>query len=265
MLHLARRAALACATAAIALVATAATARAQTVWTQEAIGRPLTMPTGSFLAGFNVTAVPGADDDGELALFDTYPLFLVAAYGITDDLEIGVNYTLTLSEFEEKGPLRAGIGYAAVRGAVDGKLEVIGRAEAGYDFLGEVLGPVVVGPQIQFNLSSQLAIVSPASWLVINIDAAEDDGPTPIFLNLPVGVLFQASPQLFLQVDTTIATIDISDSDNAVFGADFVPLTLTVGFTPSKNLDVGVTVFDELKHADDTFALGVFLRYYGGV
>lgn len=265
MLHLARSAALACAAAAIALVATTATASAQTVWTQEAIGRPLTMPRGSFLAGFNVTAAPGVDDDLEVALFDTFPLFLVAAYGITDELEIGVNYTLTLSEFEEKGPLRVGAGYALVRGAVDGKLEVIGRAEFGYDFLGETIGPLVLGPQIQFNLSSQLAIVSPASWLVVTVDSPIDEGPTPIFLNLPVGVLFQATPQVFLQVDTNLAVIEIADADTGVFGADFVPVTLTAGFTPSPNMDVGVTVFDELKEAGDTFALGVFFRYYGGV
>jgi hypothetical protein len=260
MLHLARRAAFACAIAAIALVAATATASAQTVWTQEAIGRPLTMPRGSFLAGFNVTAAPVAGE-----LFEAFPLFLVGAYGITDELELGVNYTLILSEFEEKGPLRVGAGYALLRGAVEGKLEIIGRAEFGYDFFLETLGPLVLGPQIQFNLTSQLAIVSPANWLSVAVDSPIEEGPTPITLNLPVGVLFQATPQVFLQVDTSLAVIEIADAETVVFGADVIPVALTAGFTPSPNMDVGVIVADDLKAADETLSLGVFFRYYGGV
>jgi hypothetical protein len=257
--------AVACAVAAVATAATTATAQAQTAWTLEAIGRPLTMPGGTFLGGLQVTASPtvGADDD--ITLFDTIPLLVVGAFGITDELEVNASYTLTLSEFEAKGPLRAGLGYAILRGAAGGKLEVIARAEAGYDFLNETMGPIVLGPQIQFNLTSTVALVSPASWLFINIDSPVNDGPTPIFLNLPIGVLVQATPQLFVQVDTTIATIEIADSDTAVIGDEVVPVGLTLGYTPSRNLDLGLTVSDDLKHADDTLAVGIFLRYYGGV
>jgi hypothetical protein len=257
---LARRAALPCAIAVLALVATSATARAQTVWTQEAIGRPLTMPQGSFLAGFNASVAPSGGE-----LFETNPVVLVAAVGVTDELELGVNYTFTLADFEPWGGLRGGVGYAILRGAVGGRLEVIARAETGYDFESDNLAPFTIGPQIQLNLTSQLAVVSPATWLNVALAETENEGQSPIFLNLPVGVLYQATPQIFLQLDTLLASIEIADSTTTVFGADSVPLTLTAGFTPIRTIDLGITVADDLRDAGDTLALGVFFRFYGGV
>ena len=259
------------ASASLVLVAAAGTARAQVNWPLESINRPLTMPGGTFQVGAVIAGLPGYNlDTNEVSLLDTWALGLLAGYGITDELELLATYGLTLSPFEGKGTVRVGPGYAVLRGAVDGKLEVIARADVGYDLLGEHLAPITIGPQIQFNLTPQLAIISPSqfgNWLSISIDNPEVAGVSsnPVTLSLPVGVLFQATPNIFAQADTTLLTIGIADADNTVIFADYIPVNLTLGYTPANLLDVGVILTDELKHAGDTFALSVFARFYGGV
>jgi hypothetical protein len=47
-----------------------------------------------------------------------------------------------------------------------------------------------------------------------------------------------------------------------LFGADFVPLGLGAWFSPQKNLDLGVTFSDDLKHAGDRYVITFGGRYY---
>jgi len=256
-------------TLALVVLPGALPARADTVWPLETFNRQLTMPAGTFQAGFNVTGAPTTDAMGETTLFDTYPTALVAAYGISNALEVTATYGLALEDFEGKGPLRTGVGYAALRGAAGGKLEVIARAEVGYDLLAEEIAPITIGPQLQYNLTSKVALVSPSqfsSWLTITVDG-DDDGTggtiAPITLDLPIGGLYQATPNIFLQLDTKLASFGISDADSAFLGADFVPVNLTLGYTPVNRLDVALILGDDLVAASDTFGATLFLRYYG--
>jgi hypothetical protein len=247
----------------------AGAASAETAWPLEVINRPLTLPASSFQAGFNLSANPGPDDTGETALFDAFPLTALAGYAFTDTVEMLATYSLTLHEFEAKGPLRAGVGIVAARGASGGKLEIVIRIDGGYDFLAERVAPVTFGPQIQYTLTPSLAIVSPGqfgNWLTVTLDNPEDAQgfePLPIFIDLPVGLLWQASPHAFAQIDTRLATLEVRDSDTSYIGVDYVLVNLTGGYSVSNQLDVGAFLTADLEELADTLGATVFLRYYG--
>ncbi|HUQ03995.1 MAG TPA: hypothetical protein VM261_15965 [Kofleriaceae bacterium] len=251
--------------AAAALVATAILAcpddaRAETVWTPENINRPLTMPASSFAAGAAFSALPGLDGL-ELKPFKTFALGVNGNYGISDELEVYGAYTYVLDP-SNAGQLRVGVGYAAVRGAAGGKLEIVPRADLGYNLDPGGLAPLVAGLQLQYTLAPKFAIVMPATHLSV---ALEGDAK-PITFGVPVGFLFQAAPTFYAQLDTTLATFAINEDagDSAFIFDASIPLALTAAYN-SQTLDVGVTVSDDLKNAGDLTSLVVFARYYGGV
>jgi hypothetical protein len=76
----------------------------------------------------------------------------------------------------------------------------------------------------------------------------------PIALNLPVGVGYQATPQIWAFVDTSIGQIEIADSETVLFGADVIPLGVGGFFSPSNAMDFGARIgFDDLKEAGADF------------
>src|SRR5262249_48185400 len=115
------------------------------------IERPLTLPAGVAMLGGDFTS----NNDG--SAMGGAP---VIGYGITDDLEIQVPYVFATREFEAKGSLNFDVGYKLLRGAVDGKLEVIARARTGYNFLTKAANPLMVGVHVQYNITDKLAVIS---------------------------------------------------------------------------------------------------------
>lgn len=235
---------------AAALIANSATASAETVWAAENINRPLTMPASSFYAGAAVTTFT----------FDQWIAGVQAGYGVSDEIEAYATYTLGLDP-SSNGAARLGGGYAFVRGAMEGKLELIGRADIGYDVEGSALAPLVAGIQGQYTIAPKFAVVMPASHLSIALD-----GDTkPMTFSVPVGFLFQAAPTFYAQLDTNLATIKIKDAENAFIFADVIPVTLTAAYN-SKMLDVGAFFTTDVKNSPgDAYFVGLFARYYGGV
>jgi hypothetical protein len=236
---------------AAALLATTDDARAETAFAPESINRPLTMPAGSFYAGASFLA---------LAKFEVFAAGVQGGYGISDELEVYGAYTLGLDP-SNAGGFRVGAGYAAVRGAMDGKLEIVPRADIGYNLDPSGLAPLAAGLQLQYTLAPKLAIVMPATHLTVTLE-----GDTkPITFGVPVGVLFQAAPAFYAQVDTTLVTLNIADSATTVIGADVTPIAVTGAYN-SMTLDVGATVATDLSNSPgDAISLIVFARYYGGV
>ncbi|MBK7538731.1 MAG: hypothetical protein IPI49_25870 [Myxococcales bacterium] len=233
-------------------------------WPRANIARPLTLPKGLINAGGTING---------LAKFETFTLGLNGGYGVSDDLEVRLSYGLTLKEFEAKGPLAFEVGYKILRGAAGGKLEVIGRVGTGYDLALEGLAPLVAGAQVQYNISDKLAVVSSGKHLNISLEEASSGvAPAPvvtirpIFLSLPVGVGYQATPELYAQIDTNIGNIEISDAPTTFIFADFIPLTASFVYNLQPALDITASFgFTDLKNnAGDNITASIGAQYYIG-
>jgi hypothetical protein len=222
------------------------------------IARPLTLPKGLAMLGADATA------NHDFSAMGGAP---VVGYGITDDLEVQVPYTFATKEFELKGSLNLDVGYKLLRGAVDGKLEAIARARAGYNMLTETANPLMLGVHVQYNITDTLAVISgtPGSQ---QLRISLDDGGTmtkPIDLSLPVAIGYQATGEVYLQLDTKLLQIDLRDSANVVIGADATPVALTVVYNVLPALDVQAAIATDLSNAPgDSLSLLVGARYYAG-
>jgi hypothetical protein len=192
----------------------------------------------------------------------------VIGYGITDDLEIQVPYVFATREFEAKGSLNFDVGYKLLRGAADGKLEMIARARAGYNFLDKVATPLMVGVHVQYNLTDKLAVISgfpSTQQLSIALDGGGMDAPKPIDLSLPLSVGYQATPLLYFQLDSKLARFNISNSSNAFIGKDTTPVALTAVYNVLHALDIQASIGTDLSNTPGdllTFLVGA--RYYAG-
>lgn len=221
-------------------------------WPSAVIARPLTLPKSLIRLG----AAINANND-----FSLIGLGLNAGYGISDKIDVTVTYGLTLKEFEAKGSLNASLGYSVLTGSAGGKLDVAVRAGTGYSLLGEVINPLVIGGDIRYKISDKLAIISPPSHLNIALDGTVK----PIFLSIPVGAAFQASPQLYASLTTNIGNIKIKDYTSAFIFADFLPITATGIFNVKPNLDAYLSIGTDLKNEPgDALTFLVGANYYMG-
>lgn len=231
-------------------------------WPRSVIARPLTLPAGVFMVGADIVNFTSN-------FFDPALIRVLVGYGITDDIELAfAHYAFPTSDVG-KGSIAAGLGFKLVRGGMGGKLEAIARAQIGYDLAasidvttGETSGavsPLGLGVHVQYNVTDKIALITPGNQLVIGLD------PNFIQLAIPVGVGLQATPELYVQLDTNIANIDIKDSATAVIFADTTPLTLTATYNVMPALDVLVGVATDLTNSPgDTLAILIGARYYGG-
>jgi hypothetical protein len=225
-------------------------------WPRAVIARPLTLPGAVFQAGLD----QGANND-----FSAMSSKLVAGYGINDKLEATAFYAFASKEFEAKGALDVNVGYAAVRGAMGGKLEVVPRAQLGYNFFAEGLNPLLAGAQAQYNATDKIALITPGGQLSVALEGEEK----PVTFGLPVAVGIQATPELYVQVDTLLGTLKIADAENAFIFADSTPVLATGIYNVMPALDVLAAFGLNATPADDasvgdTLSFLAGLRYYGG-
>jgi hypothetical protein len=222
------------------------------------IARPLTLPKGLGMLGADATA------NHDFSAMGGAP---VVGYGITDDLEFQIPYAFAAKEFEIKGSVNVDLGYKLLRGAVDGKLEAIARARTGYNMLTETANPLMLGVHVQYNITDTLAVISGTpgtQQLRISLD---DDATMtkPIDLSLPVAIGYQATGEVYLQVDTKLLQLDLHDSANVVIGADATPVALTVVYNVIPALDIQAAIATDLSNAPgDSLSLLVGARYYAG-
>jgi len=247
------------ATAATTTTVTAAPAAApESRYPRAVIARPLTLPEGLGVLGADALA------NHDFSAMGGAP---IVGYGFTDDLEIQVPYAFATKDFEIKGAVTGDLGYKLLRGAAGGKLEAIARLRAGYDLLASAATPLMFGVHVQYNFTDTLAVISgtPGSQQ-LRISLADSAAKTrPIDLSLPVGLGYQATGQLYLQLDTKLVQLDLSDSANVWFGADATPLALTVVYNVLPALDVqGVVSTDLSNTPGDALTFLVGARYYAG-
>lgn len=228
----------------------AAAAAATGMWPQEIINRPLTLNKGMIraqadLAILNVVILT------ESAV--GIGLGVGAGYGVSDKLEVGGSYAISLKEFEAKGPLSA---YGAFR-LMDGKMKAAAGASITYDLAGESLG-LGLGLAFQYNLNEKMALFTPGNQLAIGLDPETTAG-----LNLPVGFGFQATPNIFAAVQTNIGSIGIEPSGSAFLFADFIPLTVGAFYSPSNKMDIGASISTiDLPEIADFWAVLLTGRIY---
>jgi hypothetical protein len=222
------------------------------------IARPLTLPRGLAMLGADATA------NHDFSAMGGAPIL---GYGFTDDLEVQIPYTFATKEFELKGSLNVDLGYKVLRGALDGKLEAIARVRSGYNMLTETANPLMVGVHVQYNITDTLAVISGTPGTQqLRISLADDGTMTkPIDLSLPVAIGYQATGEVYLQVDTRLLQLDLRDSANVVIGADATPVALTVVYNVIPALDIQAAIATDLSNAPgDSLSLLVGARYYAG-
>ena len=238
--------------------ATAAVEAPAPRYPRSVIARPLTLPSGVAMLGADATA----NYD-----FSTMGGSPIVGYGFTDDFEVLVPYSFATKDFEAKGSVAVDAGYKLLRGAVDGKLEAIARVRGGYNALDEVATPLMLGVHVQYNFTPTLAVISGyAGTQQLRISLADDaDMAKPVDFGLPIAVGYQPTPELYLQVDTKLATINIKDSANTLIGKDTTPAALTVVYNVINALDIQAAIGTDLSNdPGDSMTFLVGARYYAG-
>ena len=236
----------------------AAPAEAPPRYPRSVIARPLTLPSKLAMLGADATA------NHDFTAMGGAP---IVGYGITDKLEVQVPYAFSTRELEARGTLAVDVGYAIVRGAVDGKLEAIARVRGGYNTLDTVATPLMLGVHAQYNVTPWLALISGVPGTQqLRISLAKDAAMAkPVDVSLPLGIGVQPTPELYLQLDTKLVQLDISDSANALIGRDMTPLALTVIYNVINALDVQAAIGTDLTNSPgDALTFLVGARYYAG-
>ncbi len=218
----------------------------------ESIDRPFTLPQGAWQAGIDVFA-----DES----FDGIGMSVGGDYGVIDPLQVGLFYSFALKDFDAEGDLGAAASYLYYEGD---KLAGMAFAEVGYSFAEEGLAPLGIGSLIWYTISDTMAVYTCPALTVALEEVAPD--VTPIFLSLPVTFALQATTNIYAELSTELASIEISDSETLLFGADYVPASVTAIFSPDNKLDIGAGLsWDDIS--DDAGSLEIFalVRYRGGI
>jgi len=228
-----------------------AIAAAEVSQPQEIIHRPLTAPEGQ--AEARGTLSFGITPDATATFLD-----ITGGYGITNQFEIRAGYGLTLDPFEAKGALGAALGVSLTD---TGNFAIAGRAGLAYDLASEALAPFEAGLDIRFKLNEQVAIYSLAPHLSIALEETGDARPISAFI--PVSLGFQATPQIFAGVSTSIATLNISDSATSFIFADRTPLGVSLFFSPSNTIDLGASVgWADIVDSADVLSIALSAALY---
>lgn len=225
-------------------------------WSTRYIDRPRTLPKGLIEAGayldfdrYSYTV------DGGTSSTTYTNLTGAVSYGVSDQLEVRATYTLTLDEFEAKGPFSVG----AALGLLEGPLAVALAGDFVYD-LNLEYGEIGVGARARYKVAPNLSIYSQRQLVITVISDAE---LKPANLRLPVGVGFQLNDQLYLYGETELAVLDLKDSQTLALFADYIPLYAGAVFSLSKKLEVGGQLYTDLKNdAFDTMSIEVLGRAY---
>ncbi len=231
-------------------------------WSQRVIDRPLNLLAGMIrvdaalgVAKLTITTpgIPPAPDTTTTAT--GVGLGVGVGYGVSDKLEAGVSYGISLKEFEAKGPLRL---YGLFNLAHSEKMRLSAGASFGYNLGSKKVG-IGAGLAFQYHLNDKMMVYMPPTHLQIGLD------PTTAVLSLPVGFGFQATDNIFAAVETSLFDIGLKPSGSAFFGADRTPLTLLVSYSPSNKMDLGVSIgAPNIPDIADLFVFSAFARLYLG-
>jgi hypothetical protein len=209
---------------------------------------------------------------------------------VTDQISAGLNYAMTLgladSDFAADGPLTLWGGYQIKH---DAKMSVAVTAAFSID-VGETDNKAIgAGLGFRYTVADKIAVFTGAPYGPGPVGGSGFGGPLgalfggghlsvsladmgPILFDLPVGAMFQATPELNINVSTQLASIALSNSPYfddmgeekaaSIFGADLIPLSIGGLFAVNDMID-GVVNFNlpDLKDAGfDFFVVSVGAR-----
>lgn len=249
--------------------------------------RPLTIQKDRFEVhgGLPITVVSIPDIAGNSTSSTLAGLTFGGSYGIADHVEVGGDYGISLHPGDIKGALTLHGAYLAI-------------AKPAYDLA--VGGAFIVhpieysDPVSNMSFTTTYVAVQAGAWFRYRITpvltaftglpalphpdiSLARSGfafpPMPyqltlglnnngaIGLSLPIGIGYQAMPNLYAFAATNLANIKISHTENALLFADFVPLTVG-GFYSLRNVDLGAVISDDLRQPADYVAFSIVARYF---
>jgi hypothetical protein len=241
-------------------------------WPTSAIDRPYMRGKGKITAGLDydlfkasffepitMTTISATGD----------ALNLNAAYGVSDQINVGLMYFVPLgvagdNDFNAAGTVDIWGGYQIKH---DPKLSVAATADFNVDLDNTDDMGIAAGLGVRYTLAPKMAVFTGAPYgpgpvgQHLKISLA-DSGP--ITFEVPVGFMYQASPELNISAMTTLANISISNSDTSIFGADYIPLYIQGLFAVNKNVDVQAQFgLPDLKEAQfDLYTVSIGARYH---
>lgn len=248
--------------------------------------RPLTLPKGKVEVhgGLPITVLPFIDNAGNRTTSTIVGLNIGGTYGIDDKTEIGADYTFGLSPGDASGLFAIHGAYLVLHDAkmdlaIAGALEVqpVGTFDSTGVAITQTMFALQLGAWFRYHIKPKISLFSgvpalPYSGVSLSrqgialppvgyqLDLGLNNGGA-IALELPIGVGYQATPNIYAFVATNLANIKISNVPNQFLFADFIPFSIG-GFYSMPKLDVGAEFADDLKQAGDYLTFLIVGRYY---
>lgn len=252
------------------------------VSTKSAIDWSLLMPTGKIgvYGGYSIAKFSFTDPTtGASASFTGDAFGVGAGYGVNDKITVGGQYAFTPGiigdgDSEIKGELGL-FGQFDIK--TDDKLHLTGSAMFAIDLCGgiDAMGDcssamgITAGLGARYKLAPNMAVFTGAPYgpgpVGQHLSISLEDGNAASF-SLPVGFMFQATPELNINAQTSLGTIAFNDAagDSAFFGADFIPLSIGGLFAVNDMVAVEASFnLPDLKEAQFDlfiFSIGARLR-----
>ncbi len=261
------------------LVLAAGSARGEP-WAQQVDARPLTLDEGTSEAHLDlaVNAVRFVDITSGAVSVNTAEQFAVGgAVALTPAIDLGIDYQLTLSEFEAKGPISFRVRYRITHSDT---FDVAAGAAMTYDLLASN-GDFFLGADVRYRPIPELAIGTSTTQVagpaVPNFGpmagqlalaftrgtmATGESPPLPITLDLPVYIAYTPQPKVRLFLSTNLGQINLSNSSNAFIFSKLIPITAGVFYTPRKTIDFGFAFWDDIEHIKDAYDVFAVARFY---
>jgi hypothetical protein len=236
-------------------------------------------------AGMRIAKItfPGSMDTPSLS--KTSEAFILGgSYGLTDKLEVGGDYGLSVNPGTVKGPITLRAAYSVAHG----KLDVALGGALAVDFY-ETTNDVTMtttsttyeslelGASLRYHATPKLSVFTgipglPSSSVGISSLAY----PLPPFqyqlavglnsgsaitLQVPLGASFQVSPTLFAFTSLNLANISLKNSKNVYAFSDFIPVAVGAFYSLHK-ADIGFQGGADLDQGLDYLRVDLVLRYY---
>jgi len=248
--------------------------------------RPLTLPKRKIdvHGGLPIVVLPYIDNTGLLTTKTSEGLTVGASYGVDDKTEIGGDYTVSLNPGSLSGLFVVHAAYTAMHDAkmdlaIAAAFEVspVDSVDATGMTVTNTSLSLELGAWFRYRLAPKLSLFSGLPALPhggINLTRQGLPLPPvgyqlgiglnnsgPIGLELPVGVGYQAMPNVYAFAATTLANIKIANVPNYFLFRDFVPLGIG-GFYAMPKLDVGAIFADDLKQPGDYLSFSILARMF---
>lgn len=240
------------------------------MWSTELNDRPLVTPIGKLDVQGALPFVPHTTGSTTAlgVRFD-----VGGTYGVANKIEVGADYALSLKDFDATGTLTLRGAYLAMT-APKWDLALAAALIADLTSGGET--SLNIGGWFRYRLGPKATLFTgmPALPPLVAGVAGFPRPPSPyqltfgldngnrVALNLPIGIGYQATPNVYVYGSTTLAYLLFDATEQRFLFADVIPIGIGASYSPSGKLDIGVQLSDDLKYAGRSYVFMVTGRYY---